>query len=90
MTKEKKEIGRFFKHSYIYAIGNIINRIGAFLLLPVYTNYLTVGEYGALELFYGVSSVIFGFILLISVLLREITLFNSSIVRFFPIFIDIY
>jgi O-antigen/teichoic acid export membrane protein len=62
LTKEKKEIGRFFKHSYIYAIGNIINRIGAFLLLPVYTNYLTVEEYGALELFYGVSAVIFGFL----------------------------
>ncbi len=62
MTEEKKEIGRFFKHSYIYAIGNVINRIGAFLLLPVYTNYLTVEEYGALELFYGVSAVIFGFL----------------------------
>jgi len=56
------DIKRFFKHSSIYAIGNIINRIGAFLLLPVYTNYLTVEEYGSLELFYAVSSVIFGFL----------------------------
>lgn len=62
MAEEKKEIGRFFKHSYIYAIGNIINRVGAFLLLPVYTNYLTIEEYGALELFYGVSAVVFGFL----------------------------
>lgn len=62
MSQEKKDIGRFFKHSYIYAIGNVINRIGAFILLPVYTNYLTVDEYGALELFYGVSAVIFGFL----------------------------
>ncbi len=62
LTKKTKEISRFFKHSYIYAIGNIINRIGAFLLLPVYTNYLTVEEYGALEMFYGVSAVIFGFL----------------------------
>lgn len=62
MTDQKKDLNRFFKHSYIYAIGNIINRLGAFLLLPVYTNYLTTGEYGAIELFYAVSAVVFGFL----------------------------
>ena len=62
MTGQKKDISRFFKHSYIYAVGNIINRIGAFLLLPVYTNYLTTSEYGAIELFYAVSAVVFGFL----------------------------
>ena len=54
------DIKRFFKHSSIYAIGNIINRIGAFILLPVYTNYLSVGEYGIIEIFYVISSVISG------------------------------
>ena len=49
-------IRSFFKHSSIYAVGNIINRLGAFVLLPIYTNYLTVGEYGAIELFYVISS----------------------------------
>jgi len=62
LSTASKDIGRFFKHSSIYAIGNVINRIGAFLLLPVYTNYLTVEEYGALEIFYGVSAVFFGFL----------------------------
>lgn len=56
------DIKRFFKHSSIYAIGNIINRIGAFVLLPVYTNYLTVTEYGIIEIFYVISSVISGFL----------------------------
>lgn len=56
----KSDISRFFKHSSIYAIGNILNRIGAFVLLPIYTTYLTVGEYGSLELFYMVSSVVSG------------------------------
>ena len=56
------DLARFFKHSSIYAVGNIINRIGAFLLLPVYTNYLTVGEYGRLELFYVVMSIASGFL----------------------------
>lgn len=58
MANDKSDIGRFFKHSTIYAIGNIVNRLGAFLLLPVYTNYLTVAEYGALELFYATNAVI--------------------------------
>lgn len=62
MSSHNNEVNRFFKHSYIYAIGNIINRIGAFILLPVYTNYLAIDEYGALEMFYGVSAVIFGFL----------------------------
>lgn len=56
----KSDIGRFFKHSSIYAVGNILNRIGAFILLPIYTTYLTVGEYGALELFYLVATVVSG------------------------------
>jgi len=55
-----KEIGRFFKHSSVYALGSIINRIGAFVLLPVYTTQLAVSEYGALEIFYAVSAVASG------------------------------
>lgn len=54
------DLSRFFKHSSIYTIGNIINRLGAFLLLPVYTNYLTVSEYGALELFYVAMAIVSG------------------------------
>lgn len=53
-------LARFFKHSSVYLIGNLINRLGAFLLLPLYTHYLTVSEYGALELLYAVMGVIFG------------------------------
>lgn len=56
----KADISRFFKHSSIYALGNILNRIGAFVLLPIYTTYLTVAEYGSLELFYMVSAVVSG------------------------------
>src|SRR3989338_7936538 len=49
---------RFFKHTMIYGIGNIINRLGAFLLLPLYTRYLTPAEYGTLEIFYVTSSIL--------------------------------
>lgn len=46
------EFKRLMGHSTIYFIGNTLNRLGVFLLLPVYTNYLTPGEYGTLELIF--------------------------------------
>ncbi len=52
------DLSGFFKHSSIYALGNIATRVGSFLLLPLYTHYMTVSDYGALELFYVTSSVI--------------------------------
>ncbi|MBI4997773.1 MAG: polysaccharide biosynthesis protein [Rhodocyclales bacterium] len=60
MTSSQGEIKRFLQHSGIYTIGNTLNRLGAFLLLPLYTNYLTTAEYGALELFYTVAAVVSG------------------------------
>jgi len=53
-----QDIGRFVRHSSIYALGNIANRIGAFILLPLYTNYLTTAEYGMLEIFYIINTII--------------------------------
>ena len=60
MSERRSEIGRFARHSAVYAVGNVINRLGAFLLLPIYTNYLSAAEYGVLELFYSVAIVISG------------------------------
>lgn len=62
MPSDSASLGRFFKHSSIYAFGNVLNRIAALLLLPIYTNYLTVAEYGALELFYVIAAVATGFL----------------------------
>ena len=55
-----KDVSRFFRHSAIYAIGNAMNRLGAFVLLPLYTHYLSAAEYGTLEVFYAISSVVSG------------------------------
>lgn len=60
MSSSSKEVGRFFKHSSIYAVGNVLNRVGAFLLLPIYTRLLSTGEYGALETLYMVSGIVSG------------------------------
>jgi len=60
MPSSRQQIGRFARHSAIYAIGNVLNRAGAFLLLPIYTNFLSPAEYGVLELFYAVAMVFSG------------------------------
>lgn len=60
MASASGSLSRFFKHSTIYGFGSILNRATAFLLLPIYTNYLSVTEYGTLELFYIIGTVISG------------------------------
>jgi len=42
--------GRIVKHSTIYAIGTLSRQLVGFLMLPVYTNYLTPADYGAVGL----------------------------------------
>ena len=39
-----KEIKGVAKHSMIYGIGNILQRIPPFLLLPLYLNYLDASD----------------------------------------------
>jgi O-antigen/teichoic acid export membrane protein len=53
----REEFARLFRHSGVYLLGNILNRLGAFLLLPLYTSYLTVAEFGTLELLYSTVSI---------------------------------
>jgi O-antigen/teichoic acid export membrane protein len=53
-------LSNFFRHSGIYAVGNALNWLGAFLLLPLYTRHLTAAQYGTLETFYAISAVVSG------------------------------
>lgn len=47
ITKESKLLA---KHSLVYGSGEFLNRIVAFLLLPIYTRFLTPHDYGIKEL----------------------------------------
>ena len=48
MLKEiLKKIGQ---HTLIYSVGNILSRMIGFFMIPVYTHYLTPGDYGVIEL----------------------------------------
>jgi len=53
MTDErglKYQIKRLVKHGAVYGIGSITSRIVGFLLLPLYTHFLTPSDYGILQL----------------------------------------
>jgi len=45
------------RHSAIYALGVILNRAAGFLMLPLYTRYLTPTDYGAVEMLFMTTEV---------------------------------
>ena len=54
-----QQIKRLGKHSAIYGLGGLIQRVVAVLLLPLYTRYLTPSDYGAIEALVALSAIIF-------------------------------
>lgn len=50
MAKSDSSASRLVKHSSIYAIGNISRQLVGFLMLPLYTHYLTPADYGVVGL----------------------------------------
>ena len=59
MSSLAAQIQRLGKHSVIYGLGGLIQRIVAVLLLPVLTRYLTPSDYGAIEVLVALTAVIF-------------------------------
>lgn len=47
MSGQLKQLG---KHTLVYTAGIILGKIASFVMLPVYTRYLTPADYGVLEL----------------------------------------
>lgn len=50
MSRIGSEAGFLAKQSTIYGIGNMLQRVSAFLLLPVYTRFLSTDDYGIKEI----------------------------------------
>lgn len=47
MSTQLRTMGR---HTLVYTVGIIIGKVASFVMLPVYTRYLTPADYGVLEL----------------------------------------
>ena len=52
------QIKRLGKHSAIYGLGGLVQRIVAVLLLPLYTRFLSPSDYGAIEALIALSAVL--------------------------------
>ena len=46
------------KHSAIYGLGQVLARITSFLLLPIYTRYLTPADYGVIAIMDFVATIL--------------------------------
>lgn len=44
------EVGKTAAHAMIYAVGVILERAASFVMLPIYTSYLSPKDYGTIEL----------------------------------------
>jgi O-antigen/teichoic acid export membrane protein len=53
-----EQIKRLGRHSAIYGLGGLVQRIVAVLLLPLYTRYLNPSDYGAIEALVALSAVV--------------------------------
>lgn len=63
---DSKEIKFLLTHSSIYGLGTVISRLVAFLLLPLYTRYLTPTDYGVLETI-DITSALIGIVITIGI-----------------------
>jgi O-antigen/teichoic acid export membrane protein len=62
------------KHSLIYGLSGILSRSIGFLLIPLYTHYLTPADYGTLELL-DLTSYIIGMLAAMGI--------SNSVMRFY-------
>lgn len=72
-----QEIKRLIKHTIVYGIGGMLGKFIGFLMIPIYTRFLTTTDYGILELI-DVSSYIIFEILVLGI--------SFSILRFYHLY----
>ena len=49
-VRDGSQIGRIGRQTAIYGLGIVLSKAVAFIMLPVYTRFLTPGDYGVMEL----------------------------------------
>jgi len=47
---EESQAKRFIRHTSIYAVGDVARQLTGFIMLPIYTRYLTPADYGVIGL----------------------------------------
>lgn len=57
----KKKYTSLIKNTFIFALGSVGSKLILFLLVPLYTNYLTTAEYGTADLVFTVGQIVIPF-----------------------------
>ncbi|HET9294667.1 MAG TPA: oligosaccharide flippase family protein [Gemmatimonadales bacterium] len=50
MTTDRRSMSRLGRDTMLYGIGTVLTRMVSFIMLPVYTRYLTPADYGLLQI----------------------------------------
>ena len=58
MIEKKDRKNHLLKNTIVFAIGSFATKFISFLLIPLYTNILSVNEYGIVDLLYTICSYI--------------------------------
>jgi O-antigen/teichoic acid export membrane protein len=74
-----KDIKHLFKHSAIYGLANILGKAVGFLMIPVYTRFISPEDYGVLEIL-DVSINIIGLFIGMGI--------SNAVIRFFHLYED--
>ena len=53
------QIGKLVRHSAIYGVGGLVQRLLAVLLLPLYLHYLSTSDYGKIETLVALTTILF-------------------------------
>jgi O-antigen/teichoic acid export membrane protein len=70
----RDELKRLTKHGTIYSAGGILSKLAGFMMIPLYTHYLSPADYGTLELL-DLSVALFG--------LAAMMWMNAAMVRYY-------
>ena len=63
--EQKEKYIRLIKDTLVFALGSLGSKIILFLLVPLYTNYLTTTEFGTAELVFTFSQILIPFVSLV-------------------------
>ena len=69
---------QFFKHTLIFGFGGIIGQLVPFILLPLYTNYLTPSDYGILRIIFEASVILNTVFLVGGIRLAAMTFYKQA------------
>jgi len=50
MTNSPRQLSKTVNHARVYALGTVLRNVVSFLMLPIYTRYLSPADYGTIEL----------------------------------------